>query len=239
MLFVLVPLVLFALSLFVLSVVRLLAYYSLAEIAGTFIVVIVILTVTSLWERWASSVRELIGKRWHSSRLVVRCLCLLIFFPVFSLYFLTGSEAESIPATLEVGVIAVAAALGGLVLNAGLNLGGKKGRELIHVAQKFITVVILMLIFSPTLHILDLAGDIDISSFEPGNPAAWVRGAMFWIAAASFYTGVALFVIALVDLIYAIAGLGGVRSASCRKCESPDKNNQYDGCGNTDASASG
>ena len=157
---------------------------------------------------------------------------------MFSIYFLTGGEVRSVPATLEVGVIAVAAALGGLVLNAGLNLGGEKGREFILVAQKFIAVVILMLIFLPTLHIVDLAGDIDVSSFESDNPTAWGLGVMFWIAAASFYAGAGLFVTALVDLAYAVFGLGGTGNASRRKCELPDRNDQCDGCGDTGDSGS-
>ena len=237
-LFVVAPLVLFGLGLAVLSVVRILGRHSLTEIAGVSIVGIVVLSVLSLWERWASSLRAFMGKRWRSSQPGVRILCLFTFFPVFSIYFLTGGEVRSVPATLEVGVIAVAAALGGLVLNAGLNLGGEKGREFILVAQKFIAVVILMLIFLPTLHLVDLAGDIDIASFEPGNPTAWGRGVMFWISAASFYAGAGLFVIALVDLAYAVFGLGGSGNASRRKCELPDRNNQCDGCGDTGDSGS-
>ena len=233
MLLVVAPLVLFGLGLAVLSVVRILGRHSLTEIVGVSIVGIVVMSVLSLWERWASRLRALIGKWWRSSQAEVRILCLFTFFPVFSIYFLTGGEVGSVPATLEVGVIAVAAALGGLVLNAGLNLGGDKGREFILVAQKFIAVVILMLIFLPTSHLVDLAGNIDIASFEPGNPTAWGRGVMFWISAASFYAGAGLFVIALVDLAYAVFGLGGTGIASRRQCELPDRNNQCDVCGDT------
>ena len=171
-LFVVTLLILLGLPLAVLSIARVLGEHSLPEIAGVSIVAIIVLSVLSLWERWASSIRAFIGKRWRSSRQWVRVLCFFIFFPVFSIYFLTGGEVKSVPAMLEVGVIAVAAALGGLVLNAGLNLGGEKGREFTLVAQKFIAVVILMLIFLPTLHIVDLAGDIDIASFEPDNLTA-------------------------------------------------------------------
>ena len=53
---------------------------------------------------------------------------------------------------------------------------------------------------------------------------------MSWIAAASFYAGAGLFIIALVDLVYALFGLGGTGNASRRKCELPDRNNQCDGC---------
>ena len=179
-LFIVASLVLFSVGLSVLLGVRILGSYSPTEIAGVSIAGIVVLSVLSLWEQRASSVRAFVRKRWRSSRPGIRILCLFIFFPVFSVYFLTGDEVRAVPATLEVGVIAVAAALGGLLLNAGLNLGGEKGREFILVAQKFIAVVILMLIFLPTFHLVDIAGGIDVSSFEPGNSTAWGRGVMFW-----------------------------------------------------------
>ena len=157
---------------------------------------------------------------------------------MFSIYFLTGGEIKSAPATLEVGIIAVAAALGGLVLNAGLNLGGQKRREFILVAQKFIAVVILMLIFLPAFHFVTIAGGIDVNSFEPGNPTAWSRGVMFWISAASFTVGAVLFVIALVDLVYAVLGLSETGNASSLKCELTDRDNQSDGCEDTGHSGS-
>ena len=236
--FVVALLVLLGLPLAVLSIARVLGDHSLLEIAGASIVAIVVLSVLSLWERWASSIRAFIGKRWRSSRQWVRVLCFFIYFPVFSIYFLTGGEVKSVPATLEVGVIAVAAALGALVLNAGLNLGGEKGREFILVAQKLIAVVILMLIFLPTMHFVDLAGDIDVASFEPGNPTAWGRGVMFWIGAATFYAGAGLFVIALVDLAYAVFGLDGTGNTSHRKRESPARNDRSNGCEDTGDSGS-
>ena len=229
----LVLLVLFVLSLLVRSVDVILdnirKEYSLPEIAGCFFVAIFMLTVVSVWERWASWLRAFIGKRLRSSQPWMRIFCLLIFFPVFSIYFLTGGEVRSVPATLEVGVIAVSAALGGLVLNAGLNRGGERGREFIPVAQKFIAVVILMLIFLPTVHIVGLEGDIDVSSFEPTDPAAWVRGVTFWVAAACFYAGTGLFVTALVDLAYAVFGLGGTENEPHRKRESPNRHDECEG----------
>ena len=239
LLFVVVPLVLLGLPLGVLSIARVSEQYSLLEIAGVSIVAIVVLSVMSLWEQWASRLRVLIRKRWRSSRPTARILCLSLFSLAFTVYFLSGDEVGSVPATLEVGVIAVSVTLGGLVLNAGLNLCGEMRKEFIVVAQKFIAVVILMLIFLPTLHIVDLAGGIDTNSFEPGDPVAWFRGAMFWIAAASFYASVVLFIIALVDLAYAVFGLDGTENASFRKYESSDPNDQCDRCENAGSSASG
>ena len=226
----LVVIVLSVLGLATLSAVQLLERYSLPEVVGAFVVTVVVLAVVSMLEIGTSALRASIGKRWRSSRPVVTILCWLVFFPVFSLYFLTGDELKSVPATLEVGVIAVAAALGGLVLNAGLNLCGEKRREFLLVAQKFVAVVVLMTIFLPTLHILDLAGGMDLSSFEPGKADVWFRGVLFFVAAVSFYAGVSYFVIALVDLSYAMGSIVDSGNASPRRCKSSDRSDQCDEC---------
>lgn len=119
--------------------------------------------------------------------------------------------------TLEVGLITIAAALGGLVLNAGVNLKGRKRRETILVAQEFIAVVILMIFFVPSLYFVELMDGIDTNSFEPGSSEAWVRGTYFWIAAASFFGGIILFIFALVDLVFAMGGIRNTRYGFQRK----------------------
>ena len=143
-----------------------------------------------------------------------RMLCWLFFFVPFALYFLVGwGQLLDRPLALDVGVVTVAAALGGLVLNAGLNLTGSKRKETVQVAQKFIAVVILIIIFLPALHFVELMGSIDLDSFQPDSAEAWVRGLFFWIGAISFYVGISLFIIALVDLVYAMIGIERIEHA--------------------------
>ena len=143
-----------------------------------------------------------------------RMLCWLLLFVPFALYFLIGwGQLLDRPPALDVGVVTVAAALGGLVLNAGTNLSGTKRKETIQVAQKFIAVVILMIIFLPALHFVELMGSIDINTFQPDSMEAWVRGFFFWIAAISFYVGISLFIIALVDLVYAMIGIDSIETS--------------------------
>ena len=93
-LFSLALLVLFGLGLAALSVARILERHSLPEQVSASIVAIVVLIVVPLLDIWASDLRVSIGKRWCSSRPVVRLLCWFMFFPVFSLYFLTGDEVS-------------------------------------------------------------------------------------------------------------------------------------------------
>ena len=212
--------------------------YSLVEIIGVCTMGIIILSVFLLRERWSICLGSVNGNLRRTSQQIVRILCLPILFPALSIYLLTGGEVNPAPVTLEVGVIGIAATLGGLVLNAGVNLCGEKRGEFILVAQKFIAVVILMLIFLPAFHIVSLLGGIDINSFEPGDLTAWGRGGMFWISAVSFTVGAGLFVIAIVDLAYAMFDLGTTGNASGRKCESPDRKNQSDGCEGASDSAS-
>ena len=117
------------------------------------------------------------------------------------------------PPALDVGVVAVSAALGGLVLNAGLNLKGSKRRETVQVAQKFIAVVILMIVFLPALHFVELMDGIDPNSIQFDSLEAWVRGFSFWFGAIAFYAGIGLFIIALVDLVYAMIGIDSIEHA--------------------------
>ena len=118
------------------------------------------------------------------------------------------------PPALDVGVVTVAAALGGLVLNAGLNLTGSKRKETVQVAQEFIAVVILMIIFLPALHFVELMNGINLNTFKPDSIEAWGRAFFFWVGAISFYSGICLFIIALVDLGYAMIGIDRIEHAT-------------------------
>lgn len=160
---------------------------------------------------------------------ITRILCFVFFFLPLAFYVLQGmDQLLNRPQALDVGVVAVAAALGGLVLNAGLNLKSPKREKVILVSQEFIAVVILMLLFVPSLYYVELMNGIDTNAFEPDSLEAWVRAFFFWTAVASFFGGIMLFIIALVDLAFAMGGIGDKEYAS-RNCS-------CEGCSNSDAS---
>ena len=163
---------------------------------------------------------------------VAMILGLVVFFVPLAFYLLPGwDKLQDRPPALDVGVVTVAAALGGLVLNAGLNLEGRKRRETIRVAQKFIAVVILIILSLPTLHFVGLLDDI-----EPGSLEAWVRGFFFWIAAISFFGGTILFIVALIDLAFTMVGIGK-KDCTCRgKQGTPAQDSPCGGGSNSDAS---
>ena len=163
--------------------------------------------------------------------MLARAMCWMIFFPVFSVYFLRLDRSEGIASSLDFGIVTISAVLGGLVLNAGLSssLQCEQRREFISVAREFIIVVILMIISWPTVRFFDSADRVDTISFEPGGLLAW---GLFWIGGLLFFAGVSVFIVALVDLVYAMFGLGGV---SC-VCRAPGKNNSCDARSDADAS---
>ena len=124
------------------------------------------------------------------------------------------------PVGFDVGIVTVSAALGGILLNAGVNLRGPKRKETIQVAQKFLAVVILAVITIPVIYFVEEIS-IDISSFEPDSLEAWVRGFYFWPAAISFYASILLFIIALVDVVYALSGVDRTEHKSSKNNAPP------------------
>ncbi len=173
---------------------------------------------------WIAAFCEASNTQW-----IVRGISVGLFLGPLALYLL--SELKGLPHTppsLDVGIIVVAAALGCLVLNAGLNLRGPKRTETIRAAQKFIVVVILMLVFLPSIHAVEAAGGINLNSFEPRVTKAWGRGIFFWIASVSFYTAVILFITALVDLVFAINNMHKPKYASWGDDQTSRDNHERD-----------
>ena len=204
-----------------------------ASILATIGIIIVgaAIPLALVWLDCRSGAREILRS---DSRPKVRVLCGFVFFPVFVVYLLSSDRMGDVPPALEFGVVVIAAALGGLVLNAGVSSGVpcKQRREFIAVAQKFVVVVILGIIFPPIMWFVDFFGGVDIMSFEPGNPSGWVLGPLSWIGVSSFFAGVTFFIVALVDLVYAMIGLGG---AGCG-CKSSGRDGSCDARMDADAS---
>ena len=195
------------------------------------IIVGVAIPLALVWLDCMSGAREIL---WSDSRLMVRVLCGFVFFPMFVVYLLSPDRMGDVPPALEFGVVVIAAALGGLVLNAGLSSGVscKQRREFIAVAQKFIVVVILGIVFPPIVWFVSFFGGVDITLLEPGSSSGWALWILLWIGVSSFFVGVSLFIVALVDLVYAMMGLG---KAGCG-CKSSGRDGSCDACMDADAS---
>lgn len=142
-------------------------------------------------------------QRWLLRRLVM-ALCLVVFFvPIVSYLLPERINFQDYPPALPVGTAVVAAVLGGLVFNVGVKLKGRKRKETIRVAQLFIVAVILIILSLPTQQF-----DKSLDSLEPGGLETGIRGLFYWIAAASFFGGILLFISALIDLAFTISAIG-------------------------------
>ena len=107
------------------------------------------------------------------TRGLVRSICFGILFIPFVFYQLLGDgQLPDRPVAFDVGIVTVSSALGGLLLNAGVNLRGPKRKETIQVAQKFLAVVILTVISIPIMHFVEV---LDITP-PRSNPIAWKLG---------------------------------------------------------------
>ena len=184
-----------------------------------------------IWLDYKSGASKIL---WEDSRPMVRGVCGFVFFLVVSVYLLSSDSIGDIPPALEFGVVGIAAALGGLVLNAGLSSGlpcESLRREFIAVAQKFIVVVILGIIFPPIMWFVDFFGGVDLTSFEPGDSSLWVLGPLLLFGMFSFFAGVVFFIVALVDLVYAMMRLG----KSSSRCKSSGMDGSCDARTDVDA----
>ncbi|MYB50482.1 MAG: hypothetical protein F4X72_14660 [Dehalococcoidia bacterium] len=110
------------------------------------------------------------------------------------------SDFRDHPPELAMGIAIAAAVLGGLVFNAGARLRGRKRQEIIRVAQLFIVAVILIILSLPTQQF-----DDSLNGSEPGSLETGIRGLFFWVAAASYFGGILLFIGGLVDLAFTIS----------------------------------
>ena len=150
---------------------------------------------------------------------LVMTLCLVVFFVLSVSYLLPEwSDFQDHPPTLAVGIAIAAAVLGGLAFNVGVRLRGRKRKEIIRVAQLFIVAVILIILSLPTQQF-----DESLNGLEPGSLETGIRGFFFWIAAASFFGGILLFIGALVDLAFTISGIDKEDYPRRRTNGSPDR----------------
>jgi len=65
---------------------------------------------------------------------------------------------------------------------------------------------VFFIIFLPSIEVVNSKGDINWKSFDDGSDAL-IRGLYFWLAAFSFFGGIFLFLLGLVDLVFTLAGI--------------------------------
>lgn len=156
------------------------------------------------------SIKKIVGEYKHSKRSRLRWsiswYLLLFLLAPFSIYLVHELSQQNVPAA-QLSILAIAPTLGGLVLAAASNtrITNKTHSELIHVARKLISATLLFVFFVPFIFIVDQLGGIDINAVPNfSDLQAWLRWLYFWLAAPCFYVGVFLFILGLIDLVFAL-----------------------------------
>lgn len=166
-----------------------------------------------LWFRFPS-LKKGIGegkfKARPRSRHLVNLFFFLIFSVPFSIYVLKGLPTQPFSGVESLSMIGISLALAGLSFAASSipSITSKKRIELVCVAQKFIAVTILSLLFIPAIYMVDILNGININSVSLLDAEAWWRGTFFWIAVPCFYGAIFLFFLGISDLIFSLADLG-------------------------------
>lgn len=167
-----------------------------------------------LWLRFPSlkkGIGEGKSKTRPRYRYWVNLFLYLLFSVPFSLYVLKSLGPTQPFSNVEnLSVIGISLALAGLSFAASSipPITSRTRVEFVCVAQKFVAVTFLSLIFIPSISMVDALHGIDINSTAFLNSTAWWRGTFFWIAATCFYSAVFLFLLGVSDLIFALSDLG-------------------------------
>lgn len=144
------------------------------------------------------------GASRSGSHLLMILIMLALFLPSFSFYTLASYSSSVSSLGPQLSILAISPILGGLVL-AAVPMSSS-GMELTRVAHKLIFATILFVLFVPAIFLVNQLGSIDVSTM--GNlrhTEDWTRGLYFWVAVPSFYGGIALFSVALVDLAFTLS----------------------------------
>jgi len=175
---------------------------------GVIVAIIVIPIVLAVFPALRQQMMSIIGERRSIQRPSYRLIIPIPFVIPFVFYLLTSGVEKSIPPALQWSVIATTPTLGGLVF-AGAGKGKmKRGAyyELISVAQKLIVATVLFILFTCLFFTVELTGSIDTNIIDL-SLLGWFRGGSFWLSVAFFFVGVYLFLVAIIDLVFALRRL--------------------------------
>lgn len=175
---------------------------------GVMTAIIVIPIVLAIFPTLRLQMMSIIGEKRPIQRPSYRLIAPIPFVVPFVFYLLTQGVEKSIPPALQWSIIAIAPTLGGLVFAGAGNRRIKRGvyYELISVAQKLIVATVLFILFSCLFFTVELTSGIDTNSIDL-SVLGWLRGGSFWLSVAFFYVGVYLFLVAIIDLVFALRRL--------------------------------
>ncbi len=174
-------------------------------------VIIVLIGIAWVFRTYGQPVFEKIGVKKQDVQSLftpLRFFMAGILATLFALYVLLPNPKFTIPSSLQFNVIVISATLGGLVLAGASNrrISRQANNKLISIAKKLIYATILFLVFTALLYWLEATGGID-ANIPDYSKEGIIRGTFFYGGAASFYTGIFLFSIALIDLAFTLRNL--------------------------------
>lgn len=164
-------------------------------------VIIVIAILVLLLRKYRRQVFGKLGVEKHYLVTSARFFVAVILATLFALYVLIPNPKVTLPSGLQFNVIAISAILGGLVLAGASNqrITDKTHDKLMSVAQMLIAATILLLIFTGLFFWVESTGGIDTNTPDYSREGI-LRAVFFYSAAISFYAGIFLFSLALIDL---------------------------------------
>jgi hypothetical protein len=172
-------------------------------------VIIVIAVLFILFRRYVKQVLNKLRFQKFGLGTSLRFFTAGILSTLFALYVLIPNPKVTVPSGLQFNVIVTSATLGGLVLAGASNrrIPRKTHNKFMSVAKKLIYATILFLVFTVLLFWTESTGGIDTNTLDISREGI-IRGVFFYGGALSFYAGIFLFSIALIDLALAIRNIG-------------------------------
>jgi|WetSurMetagenome_2_1015567.scaffolds.fasta_scaffold07412_2 hypothetical protein len=156
--------------------------------------------------RWWIS--RIIGEGLPYQQFPLRYILPIIVALPICYYVLLSSINNTISPVTQFSLVAISPTLGGLVLTAsnGKTIKRQLRNRLVAIAQKLILVTILLILFSALIVFSDIFGGIELTNPELSfnGISRWL---IFWGATWSFFIGVYLFLLSLVDLVYTLSYL--------------------------------
>jgi hypothetical protein len=169
---------------------------------------IMVFLVAFFWFK-VPAFKKIIGedKQYRSIYRVEIAMVIMLLISIYTLFFITGELTDDKD---KLTLISIGISVAGFlvsVLSSRLDMSDQIKQELISCTKKFVLSVILFLLFFSSLLITDKLGVIDINtpSLEKLSIA---RGLFFWFCAGCFYYASFLFSIAIIDIIWALRGIG-------------------------------
>lgn len=174
-------------------------------------VIVIIALLVLILRKYGKALSKLEAKKYHLGT-AVRFFFVSILATLFTIYILHPNPTVTLPPGLQFNVIVISATLGGLVLAGASNrrISRRTHNKLMSVAKNLIYATLLFLVFTALLFWIESTGGININETDYSRGGI-IRGIFFYGGAISFFAGIFLFSISLIDLAFTLRDIGKPR----------------------------